>query len=72
MAANFISVDFGNADPDGAVRLSTVGTLRDLKNAGLQLKTGLVICLSDGEINAIGRVELRDGIWVAQIDKWFD
>jgi hypothetical protein len=67
---NPIPVDFGNSDPDGAVRLVTRGTLEHLKSHGITLSEGLPIRMSDGELTAEGTCTLREGMWVAVVSRW--
>lgn len=71
MTTKFIFADFGNADADGAVRLTAAGTLQNLADLGIELREGLALHLSDGELRAVGEVSFRTGIWVAMITKWF-
>jgi hypothetical protein len=54
------------------VRLVTRGTVEAIKAAQTLLQEGLEVLLTDGEINATGRVTMRDGIWVAEISNWLD
>lgn len=65
-----IPVDFGNRDEDGAVRLVTKGTLAYLDRVGVQLTEGLLVTMTDDEVIAEGRCTLRDGVWVATINRW--
>lgn len=67
-----LPVDFGNCDADGAVRLTTRGTLDTLAKASLQLREGMEVCLSDGELFAEGVVSFRDGMGVAAVIRWTD
>ena len=69
-ASDLIPVDFANADEDGAVRLVTRGTVEHLAAQGIALAPGLVVVMTDGEVVAEGRCELRDGQWVAHVTKW--
>lgn len=64
-----IFVDFNNLDESGAVRLNTKGTLEDIKNQNIVLSEKQIIWVSDGEIEMVGSVTTRDGIWVAVPDK---
>ncbi len=65
-----IFVDFGNADEDGAIRLVTFGTLQDLFEEGIELREGIVLKISDGELIADATVAFREGMWVALINNW--
>jgi hypothetical protein len=60
-----IFADVNNCDQDGAVRLSTRGTLHDLDRLQLKFEEGQVVWISDGEIELLGNVTTRDGQWVA-------
>jgi hypothetical protein len=64
-----IYVDFGNADPAGNVRLNLRGTKDDLRERDLELREGLELLLSDGELSTRGRVHFskEEGIWVAEV-----
>lgn len=70
MAVPSIYADFMNADPQGRVRLNTVGTIEDVSRHGLQLANGLRVVLHDDELEADGEVVYSDAehIWVARID----
>jgi len=66
-----IFADFNNADTKGRVRLTTAGTLADLKTFGLKLEAGLELMLDDREgLSTAGIVEFseEENIWVAKID----
>ncbi len=65
-----LPVDFGNCDVDNAVRLTTKGTVDALKQEGIQLKDGMELTITDGELTAVGVACMRDGMWVAQIVRW--
>jgi hypothetical protein len=67
-----VPVDFGNRDDDGAVRLNTRGTVEHLQRNGIKLVEGLGIRMTDDELVAEGTCTLRDGIWVASIDRWIE
>jgi hypothetical protein len=69
-ASQSIFVDFGNADDSDIIRLTTVGTLRDLATLGIELKEGLELHITDGEISASAVVQRRDGMWVAKVLRW--
>jgi hypothetical protein len=70
MAIPLIFVDFMNADPEGRVRLSSVGTVEDLARLGVRLENGLHLTLHDEELEADGEVvySADEKIWVAKID----
>lgn len=66
-----ICADFMNADPDGRVRLTCVGTIKDLARLGVRLENGLRIVVSDNdELEADAEVvySTDEHIWVAKID----
>lgn len=69
--------DFQNADPQGRIRLNSLGTVEDLGRLGLQLSPGLVVSLyaddqddPPTELETRGVVEFSEGerCWVARID----
>ena len=68
-----VFADFTNASPEGWVRLNLRGTIDDLEAQGLELKAGMRILLSDGELGAVGVVHFSDEekMWVASI-AWAD
>lgn len=65
-----VYADFHNADEDGFVRLNTIGTTRDLSAQGVQLRSGLELLLSDGELEtpAVVSAPGSEGVWRASID----
>jgi hypothetical protein len=66
-----IFADFNNTDRMHRVRLTTVGTLEDLRRMGITLESGLQIILDDSEeLVASGVVEFseEENIWVAKIN----
>jgi len=65
-----IFADFQNADPQGRVRLNTQGTHQDLQRLGLSLFAGMILRLSDGDLEVDGEVEYSadEQMWVARID----
>lgn len=65
-----IFADFLNADPQGRVRLTCVGTVKDLARLGVRLVDGLRIVVTDEELEADGEVvySTDEHIWVAKID----
>ena len=70
MAIPSIFADFMNADPEGRVRLTCVGTAEDLSHLGVRLENGLRIVVTDEEVEADGEVvySTDEHIWVARID----
>lgn len=67
LAPPALTVDFANADFDGAVRLVGRGTVRQLEELGVVLAAGMQVRLTDGEVFASATLERRDGIWVAML-----
>jgi len=65
-----IRIDFHNADPEGFVRLNTVGCIEDLSVSGLILQSGLRVEVTDGEIVVDGLVHPpgAEGVWRLQVD----
>jgi hypothetical protein len=65
-----VGVDFQNADPDGRVRLNTVGTLVDIEGQSIELQPGLRLLLVDAELWTAGQVAWSDEekLWVAEVD----
>ena len=72
MTSKAIPVDFNNREEDGAVRLNTRGTEQFLAENGLKLSEGAKISMTDGELLAEGTTHERDGIWIAEIERWID
>lgn len=70
MATPSIYADFQNADPQGRVRLTVIGTIEDLARSGLRLIDGLRVTVYDEELEADGVVcrSADEHIWVARID----
>jgi hypothetical protein len=60
-----IFADFANCDEDGAVRLVTSGTLADIERLQLSLFEGQKIWLTDNDVEVIGTLNFRNGMWVA-------
>jgi len=62
--------DFNNTDAKGRLRLNCQGTLDDLAALGRDLKEGVEVTLTDGELRVDGTVvaSKEEGIWVAVID----
>ena len=66
-----IHADFMNADTQGRLRLTCVGTTEDLARLGIRLVEGLhIIVTDDDELEADGEVvySTEEHIWVAKID----
>ena len=66
-----IFADFNNADQQGRVRLTTNGSLADIRRLNLELKDGMQVFLDDDEsLTTIGYLKYSDDekIWVVQID----
>lgn len=79
MAKPKIYADFHNADPQGRIRLSCVGTIEDLAQQQVELREGLALTLYSDDLDDKGRLDelLVDGVvafseeehcWVAAID----
>jgi hypothetical protein len=66
-----IFADFGNSDPDGAVRLITDGTLDDLKRLNISLSEGMHLWLTDYDVEVTGNTTYRNGVWVLIPDSKF-
>ncbi|MBB3228423.1 hypothetical protein FHW69_003058 [Luteibacter sp. Sphag1AF] len=69
-ASQLIFLDFGNADESDIIRLTTVGSLRDLATLGVELKEVLELHITDGEISASAVVQRRDGMWASKVLHW--
>jgi hypothetical protein len=65
-----IYVDFHNINPEGAVRLNTIGTIKDLNRQGVVLKNGLVVRLYCEELEVTGTVEFAESehLWAARFN----
>ncbi len=74
-----VYADFHNADANGRLRLSCVGTIEDLGRQGVTLREGLLLTLYSDDLDAEGQLDelLVDGVvsfseeehcWVATID----
>jgi len=66
-----IFADFHNADSSGRIRLTTAGTLEDIKRLNIELQNGLQVILNDHEeFETVGIIEYseNENIWVAKID----
>ena len=58
-----------DCDPDGFVRLHSVGTIEDLAKQGILLSEGLRLMVSDGDLSAeiIVRRPGSEGVWRGEI-----
>ena len=64
-----IFADFHNSDPQGRVRLNTVGTIEDLNRLGILLQEGMAIVVSSYELEADGTVTYtNENLWAVEID----
>lgn len=65
-----IFADFHNADAQGRLRLSCIGTIEDLSRQQIQLKNGQLLILYSEELEVDGLVQFSEAenIWVATID----
>ena len=74
MITEVIFADFNNADEKGRVRLSTKGSLNDIKNKKIKLVEGKKVLLNDcDELKTLGTLyfSTEENIWVAEIN-WDD
>ena len=74
MITEIIFADFNNADEKGRVRLSTKGSLNDIKNKKIKLVEGKKVLLDDSEeLKTLGTLYFsnEENIWVAVIN-WDD
>ncbi len=74
MHIEVIFVDFNNADEKGRVRLTTNGSLNDIKNKNIELVEGNKVLLDDSEeLKTLGTLYFsnEENIWVAVIN-WDD
>jgi hypothetical protein len=74
-----VYADFHNADANGRLRLSCVGTIEDLARQGVTLREGMLLILYSDDLDASGQPDelLVNGVvtfseeehcWVATID----
>lgn len=63
--------DFNSADRYGRLRLNCQGTANDLARLGIELRDGLAITVSDGDLSADGVVVAspEEQMWVVVIDR---
>ena len=74
MHIEVIFVDFNNADEKGRVRLSTNGSLNDIKNKNIELVEWKKVLLDDyDDLKTFGTLYFsnEENIWVAEIN-WDD
>lgn len=66
---HIIFADFNNRDEDGYIRLNTIGTEEDLRANSIQLKDGIYLLVSDGDLTAevLVRAPGREQVWRAEI-----
>jgi hypothetical protein len=64
-----IFADFNNIDPDGCVRLNTVGTHDALALQGIRLEAGMRLEVGDGDLRAtiVVRAPGIEGVWRGEI-----
>ncbi len=65
-----VYADFNNADPQGRLRLNSVGTAQDLALRPIKLQEGLELTLYGEGLEVEGQVEYshEENLWVAVID----
>lgn len=65
-----IMADFHNADEQGRLRLTCIGTIRDVAKLGIGLHDGMELVLVDDDLEVDGIVEWNpdEACWVAAID----
>ena len=65
-----IMADFHNADEQGKLRLTCIGTIRDVAKLGIGLHDGMELVLVDDDLEVDGIVEWNpdEACWVAAID----
>ena len=65
-----VFADFHNADVQGRVRLSCIGTTADLKRHGIVLRAGqsLIIYSEELEVEGIVHYSEKEKLWTAVID----
>ena len=65
-----VFADFHNADVQGRLRLSCVGTTADLKRHGIVLREGqpLIIYSEELEVEGIVHYSEKEKLWTAVID----
>ena len=70
MAKPRIFADFHNADPQGRLRLNSIGTMEDLSRQQVSLSDGLAATFYSEDIETDGTVRYssEENLWVAEID----
>jgi hypothetical protein len=70
MAKPRIFVDFHNADPQGRLRLNSIGTVEDLSRQQVSLTDGLAAIFYSEDVEADGTVRYsgEENVWVAEIN----
>lgn len=65
-----VYADFHNADPQGRLRLNSVGTAQDLALYPIKLEEGLLLTLYSEGLEVKGQVQYshEENLWVAVID----
>ena len=65
-----IFADFHNADEQGRLRLTCLGTVEDAARLGIRFHEGMILVLSDEELEVEGTVawNAEENRWVAAID----
>jgi hypothetical protein len=65
-----VYADFHNADPQGRLRLNSVGTAQDLALCPIKLQEGLLLTLYSEDLEVEGQVQYshEENLWVAVID----
>lgn len=65
-----VYADFHNADPQGRLRLNSVGTAQDLSLCSIKLQEGLLLTLYSESLEVEGQVQYshEENLWVAVID----
>lgn len=63
-------VDFNARDDDDAVRLSWSNDRQAIDGTVVPMTEGLQAYITDDEVAAIGRITLRDGVWVVVVNQW--
>lgn len=65
-----VYADFNNADAQGRIRLSCVGSVRDICYQGLVLSDGFPLVIHDEELTAeaLARFNAEEHVWTAEIE----
>ncbi len=59
-----ILVDFNSMLPGMVLILSVNGVLSELENLNTELKEGMIIWVTDNEMEMVGTVAKKDGLWI--------